>query len=92
MTDRREQLKFYRDLSPITHITPNDPPVLIIHDTDDKIVPFQQGEVFQAKLKKVGVPSELFVAKGKKHDWGKPLDGELKAFIGWFDSHLLNKK
>ena len=37
MTDRREQLKFYRDLSPITHITPDDPPVLIIHGTDDKI-------------------------------------------------------
>ena len=50
------------------------------------------GEVFQAKLKKAGVPSELFVAKGKKHGWGKPLDGELKAFIGWFDRHLLNKK
>ena len=92
VTDRREQLKFYRDLSPITHITPDDPPALIIHGTEDKIVPLQQGEIFQTKLKKAGVPSELFVAKGKNHGWGKPLDGELKAFTGWFDRHLLSKK
>ena len=47
VTDRREQLKFYRDLSPITHITPDDPPVLIIHGTDDKIVPFYRGRCFR---------------------------------------------
>ena len=56
-------------VSPITHVSADDPPTLIIHGDADKLVPIEQAEAFVAKLKKTGVPAELIVKKGAGHGW-----------------------
>jgi acetyl esterase/lipase len=43
-----------KQISPITHVTADDPPTLIIHGDKDKLVPYQQAEVMIAKLKELG--------------------------------------
>jgi acetyl esterase/lipase len=45
--------------SPITFVTANDPPVLMIHGVEDKTVPLQQSREFLAALKAQSVPATL---------------------------------
>ena len=91
ITNKKDRIRYYKQLSPIMHVTPDDPPVLLIHGDKDKLVPFQQSLIFDTRLKEVGVTSKLFVAGGKDHGWRQPVEGELKVFLDWFDDNLLNK-
>jgi acetyl esterase/lipase len=54
-TDEKKQLELAAKVSPITHVSADDPPTLIIHGDADKLVPIQQAEVMVAKFKQVGV-------------------------------------
>ena len=47
--------------SPVTHISADDPPVLLLHGGDDIVVPVQQSVEFAAALKNAGVDSTLVV-------------------------------
>lgn len=80
-----------REISPIYYLTTNSAPSLIIHGDADKLVPYQQAEVFIEKAKSLGVPAQLINRPGKEHGW--PTIGEdLALFADWFDEHLLGKK
>jgi acetyl esterase/lipase len=83
-------LKLYRQISPITHISAQSAPTLIIHGDADKLVPIQQAESFLAKLKEAGVPTELVVKKGAGHGWAG-MDKDADTFADWFDKHLKKK-
>ena len=49
----------YREASPITHVTPDDPPFLLIHGDADQVVPFKQSELMLAALEEKGVDARL---------------------------------
>jgi acetyl esterase/lipase len=68
--DREKRLAIIRDISPITHVTPDDPPTLILHGDADRLVPIQQSEDVIKKLEEVSVPAELVVRPGAGHGWG----------------------
>jgi len=53
--------------SPVTHITADDPPFLIMHGDEDKVVDIQQSEILEEKLRKAGVSVKLEVLKGQGH-------------------------
>lgn len=53
--------------SPVTYVTSDDPPFLILHGDKDELVPFAQSESFYARLQAAGVPSELVVVKNAGH-------------------------
>ncbi len=72
--------------SPITHITKNAPPFLIVHGDQDKLVPPDQAELLHEALKKAGVRSTLYVAKGQGHGLGGP--EVLRAVRAFFDREL----
>ena len=54
--------------SPVTYITPDDPPFLIIHGEKDDIVPVEQAQALDKRLKEAGVPSELVIVKNGTHN------------------------
>jgi alpha-L-fucosidase 2 len=56
-----------KEFSPIQHVTANSPPFLLIHGSDDNLVPFAQSERFRDKLVAVGVPCELIRVEGGGH-------------------------
>lgn len=60
----------WQDASSSTHITPDDPPFLLIHGDNDKTVPYTISENFHANLTAKGVESELIIAKGGGHGGG----------------------
>ncbi|MCH7990264.1 MAG: alpha/beta hydrolase, partial [Planctomycetes bacterium] len=64
ITDENRRNAIGRNISPVYHVSKDDPPTLIIHGDADKLVPIQQAELIIAKLKKSGVTAKLRVKKG----------------------------
>lgn len=76
-------------VNPITYIDKADPPFLIIHGSDDPLVPVHQSQLLKAALKKSKVPVTMHVIKGAKHggrEFNAPyIDAQILTF---FDEHL----
>lgn len=95
VTDPDQIRRRLRETSPITHVSAQTAPVLILHGEKDKLVPIQQSEIFVARLDKVGVANRLMrfpdAGHGFMNGWEKSMPGEIPAILDWFDEHLLNK-
>lgn len=87
ITEEEEIRKIGRRISPVAHISADDPPTLIFHGDKDWLVPLQQSETFVEGLKAAGVEAKLVVKPGAEHGW--PGMGEdAKTIADWFDAHL----
>lgn len=62
-----ENPALYREASPVTHVSPDDPPVFIYQGTDDKMVWTEHSRMFKAALDRAGVRNELYWLKGRGH-------------------------
>ena len=91
MTDEARILEIGRQISPVTHVSADDPPTLIIHGDKDLLVPIQQAELIVAKLKEAGVAAELVVKPGAAHGWAD-IDKDVPTLADWFDRHLEKTK
>jgi acetyl esterase/lipase len=87
ITDPARLEQIAREISPVYHVSPDDPPTLIIHGDQDPLVPLQQSELIVERLKKAGVDTKLVVKKGGSHGW-PTIGQDALAFIDWFDGHL----
>ncbi len=87
ITDEARILEIGREISPVTHVTPDDPPTLIIHGDADKLVPIQQAQIIVEKLKEAGVPAEVVVREGQAHGWPN-LPADMVIIADWFDKYL----
>ena len=73
-------------VNPITHISDNCPPFLIMHGDEDQVVPLNQSQLLHEALEKAGIESELTVVAGKGHE---PLgDDALAKVYAFFNRHL----
>ncbi len=75
--------------SPVSHVTPDDPPFLIVHGDSDRTVPLDQSRRMDAALRKAGVKTELIVFPGAGH--GGPAFSSPETankVAAFFDSHL----
>lgn len=81
----------YRRATPATWLDKSDPPMLLLHGTEDKTIPYQRSVDFVAKLKELGIPAELYCEQGAGHSWFSfppyfvPTTQTLKEFL---DKHL----
>ena len=74
---------------PISYVSKEDSPFLIMHGTKDMAVPYNQSVILHSALKKIGVPSALLTVTGGGHGvGGGVLNEHLQKF---FDHHLLKK-
>ena len=86
-----EKGRQYRQASPVTHVTADDAPFLIVHGTEDRIVPVDQSQRLHAALTKAKVPSTLEIVKGAGHGPGimtRQMGEKVRKF---FDRHLKPK-
>jgi acetyl esterase/lipase len=80
-----------RKANPITYVTKDDPPFLIMHGDKDMLVPLHQSELLLAALKKAPVTASLYVVEGGGHGLrgGKETPEQLFEMVAdFFDKHL----
>ena len=85
----------YAAASPITHVTDQSPPTLLIHGDADTLVPLRQSTAMEALLGKSGVPVKLVVVPGGVHgaDFGSPKPRAdwpdyYGAMVDWLNRYL----
>jgi acetyl esterase/lipase len=91
ITDEEKIAEIGRKISPVNHVSSDDPPTLIIHGDADLLVPIQQAELLLEKLKAAGVETKLVVKKGAQHGWPNLYD-DMTIIADWFDAHLKPQK
>lgn len=83
---QKEKIK---DVSPVTHVSSDDPPMMIVHGDADVIVPFPHAESMYDRLQKAGVKTELVRIKGGRHDVAGARHAEaLKRVLPFIKKHL----
>ncbi|MEZ6066277.1 MAG: alpha/beta hydrolase [Planctomycetaceae bacterium] len=85
-----EKLEQAKEASPATHITPDDPPFLILHGTDDPVVPFDQSVRLDELLRANSVDCTFVRINGGQHGGfdGPETNARVRSFL---DRHLLDR-
>lgn len=81
--------KDYDDLSPRSHASEADAPILLVHGKDDTVVPFVQSLKMADALKDAGRPYEMVVLDGEDH-WlsrGQTRKQMLAAVVAFVEKH-----
>lgn len=82
--------------SPVTYVSADDPPFLMLHGEADKLVPIEQSEILLGALQAAGVPAELVVVANAGHSF-RPEDGKTispsrkeiaQLVVGFFEEFL----
>jgi len=81
-----------RKASPLTYVSKDAAPFLIMHGDKDNLVPLRQSELLADALKKAGVEVTLHVVKGADHGGPGFESAESRRLIEeFFAKHLLKK-
>jgi acetyl esterase/lipase len=74
--------------NPITYVSRDDPPFLIVHGDEDRTVPINQSELLFAALKEASVGAHFHTIRGAGH--GQGFGGpEIEPMVSaFFDAHL----
>lgn len=87
-----EVMSLAKRASPITYVDNNDPPFLMIHGTEDSLVPVEQSRRFLRALKNAGVEAELVEVPGGGHgrfrDTSPDQQELVQKMLTFFTSHL----
>ena len=86
-----QDAKLYELASPLTHLTKDDPPTLILHGTIDQVVPIEQADMLVKKLKALKIPHVYDRLKGWPHamDAAELVNQRSQWFMdGFFEKHL----
>lgn len=77
------------DVSPIKHVTPDDPPTLLFHGDADQLVPMVQSELIYKAFQQSKVTTDRIVFAGAGHGF-KENDHKraVSAMVDWFTKHL----
>jgi len=73
--------------NPMTYVTPNDPPFLIMHGDKDMRVPYNQSVLLYSALKKAAVKVMMYKIKGAGHG-GFTQENILDTVLKFFDDQL----
>lgn len=91
--EQSEEKRVGRLAYPLAHVSSDDPPVLLLHGSDDPIVPVGDARVLADALEAVGVPVKLIVVEGAGH--GPNIRGNgttasevYATAVEWMDTHL----
>lgn len=76
--DAREK---YAAASPVTYVTRDDPPFLIMQGDKDPLVPVNQSQRLYDQLKAVKVPAQLVIIEGAGHGGSQFLDATRRVII-----------
>jgi dipeptidyl aminopeptidase/acylaminoacyl peptidase len=90
VSDRVEQLRRLKALSPVNRAGRGFPPTLLFHGAKDTNVPVQQSESMARLLQAAGTDVELVVKPNEAHGWPDNAEDQ-KTLVEWLDRRLLRK-
>ncbi len=64
-----DKIRLYKEMSPITALTENSAPLLMIQGDKDTTIPVKQAYRMQEQLKTVNAPVEVMIIKNAGHNW-----------------------
>lgn len=90
------EARTYREASPLSHVSADDAPTLLMHGDRDSVVPFEQSEMMQRAFRSAGVATSLLRVPGGGH--GANFAGAINPpdymgeMIRWLERHLVRGK
>ena len=98
-TGPQEKEERYREMSPVTYLTAQSPPLLMIQGDKDTTIPVKQAYRMEEALKTIKAPVEIEIVKNAGHNWRsvgapiKPTREEIVAqTIEFFLAHKGSRK
>ena len=87
-----DEYRHFVEASPVTYVTSDDAPTLLIHGDADELVAYENSEVMRDALDRAGVPADLLRIPGGGHGPTFPGATNPPDFVGamveWFDRYL----
>ena len=89
------EYRLYAEASPVTHITKDDSPFLLMHGDQDEAVNISQSAEMESRLKAAGVTVKFLRIAGARH--GPTFPGAVNPpdymgeLVAWFDQHLMRR-
>jgi acetyl esterase/lipase len=77
-------------VSPILHVSADDPATLLIHGDADQAVDLNNSQVMHRALSQHGVETDLVIVRGGPHGFTEPEHERQsrEAMVAWFERHL----
>ena len=94
---RKDGAALWKLASPVSHITPQSPPVLVVHGLSDRLVDYTQAIELANVLRANHVPHQLILIEGIGHQFdldtweGKPMPIDLQGALLKFLESTLGK-
>ncbi|MFC2019920.1 prolyl oligopeptidase family serine peptidase [Chloroflexota bacterium] len=90
----------YTLASPVTYVTPDDPPLLLVHGDLDRTVPFNQSEIMLKAYQQAGIEATLIKVSGAGHGFKPAAEGPVshsnekigQIVLDFFVRHLLGSE
>jgi acetyl esterase/lipase len=83
-----EALDLAREACPITYLSKDTPPILILHGDADGVVHISQSQLFDAAIKKAGATGEFVTLPGVGHSHVEVWIKERERIMTFFKRHL----
>lgn len=95
--EETEEVIIAREASPVSHVSADDPPMLLLHGDADEVVPIEGAQKLTGKLEEAGVPTKLITVKGAGHGpsfrgTDQDLDDIYANAVRWMDRYLKTGK
>lgn len=75
--------------SPVTWVTADDPPFLLIHGDRDEVVPYEQSQLMYERLMQANVPAQFVLVRNARHSLTAP-DGLATPTLDEINQIILN--
>ncbi|WP_336339457.1 alpha/beta hydrolase [Haloarcula brevis] len=80
--NQSERPKRYRQASPVTHVTSESPPTLLMHGREDEVVDVEQSRRFFAALDDAGVNAVRYELHDLNHVWAEHVEATESERVG----------
>jgi len=81
------------DYSPIVHVSPDDPPTLLIHGDKDDLVPINNSKIIYEAFQKANVKTQFVTIEGAGHGFrGDDATRANDLMVAWFEQTLVKQR
>ena len=81
----------YHKASPVIHVSPDDPPFLMLHGEKDELIPLRQAHLMTRALEQYDIATRLIVVEGAGHGPGFPGESDAIGTKHWCETRIASE-